>query len=1236
MSRLFAKLAMKIDGLEVLIKKVLTVIARECVARAWRSSCNVFLDCYVAPKGAPRNDEKKTGLPRSLRSLRVTSVYLVNKVWLIIFTILFISGCTGERCIEADDFGFANLTVSARYNKEELFEQFGGEQVAPWRDSSYRVNGRPLAILVRSWTYGEDYNKSWELSAWCAWYGDSSNTGTLSKFCERLQDCQFIDGRMCSNTKNARISNAPCLFRNGVGLYALIATKETDPNESFTTMLDPNGLTFHLGDKPVGYEMLDISKKGKTREAGGMVYKYEEVDQDADDLKRTYADSKLYFKILDKFYDDNNGQYRISIKSGITETNPDPIGYLTNLVKKFLFGEGDDYGLIRRLYMGIINNPGFRLAVSALLTLYIIFTGFEYLTGNINISHTELIVRILKIAVVSALLSTQYSWSFFNDYLFVYFIGGLQQLLQAITEAGSSGPGSPTILGMMIAPQTLSKLFAVLFVDWMGFIYIILFFFALYFVLMIFLEAAVIYLTALIAIGMIITMAPIFICFLLFGITKSLFENWLRQLISYTIQPVILFTGLIFISIILRDEIYGALGFRVCKHDFPSLNSGGNTELFGDLTEEHLGFSMGDSIFYWWFPQPMKGEDFVKTTSKIPIPIDHFDEDGKLCEAYGCVGDRYPDLPFLDPNKDQRRLNNYWNGKFVQLDGLLLIFVAIYLLHKFNGTAVSVARFIGGTSGNLSNISAVGGAAVTDFRKRFDQLGAYAKAGFARTSVGRAALGIKAGAGEIAKKIQDKPSELIDKARIASLKKDALSSQKSNKSVLTEVKLNTGLNQEDLKQGAIKDYKNEIATRLKTAPDITDKQAGKIAAKLSQSSYKNMPQNLAQIRYGKSFGELSKVQQDHIKDLLKDKPNSKSIEELSKNAMASRRFQEAYVGAYQNLSNRGVGLLGKRIGSLQKVEELDYRAEQRKKREEEKQRLTGEILYAGYEGLKSGLYEKATGNKGDRSEIGTKYFGGSYHQIDPNSSRKQTYAETLEDQKLQLEQDKIERQIRQMSIRYGDNISSPEFLARQDNTARFDQLNRESIKHKVYKALTDEDNPVLMGSKYMKDVAKDSELVHMIDRAKAIKQEIMQNDEFINRQDHYESVYKLAGKNIEDKYDLLKDHYGRSDIKPEEMPALLKEYYFKQGYGGADKAFNEEAFNEVKKLKQNIEEFDQSQAVLQKIDERKQMVSEEVDKHVNTINKHRKNAGMEEYQPQEKPVNTRRIRKIEDYLRDKK
>ncbi|CAN7976171.1 unnamed protein product, partial [Ixodes persulcatus] len=275
------------------------------------------------------------------------------------------------------------------------------------------------------------------------------------------------------------------------------------------------------------------------------------------------------------------GQYRLVIKSGVTDTRPDPLQFLTDLIKGVLFGND---GIIKKTYQQIIDTPGYRMSVSAILTLYIMFTGFSFLIGNINLTHVELIVRILKVSIVSILLSTDKAWTFFHDYLFVFFIDGVQQILQIINEASATGPGSQSLLGLLISPQTLSKLFSLLFVDWLGFIYIILYLIALYFIFFLIFKATIIYLTALITIGMIIIMGPIFICFMLFNITRSLFENWLRQLISYALQPMILFAGIAFISMIIRTEIYSTLGFAVCKHDFPNL--GPINEIFGSFLED--------------------------------------------------------------------------------------------------------------------------------------------------------------------------------------------------------------------------------------------------------------------------------------------------------------------------------------------------------------------------------------------------------------------------------------------------------------------------------------------------------------------------------------------------------------------------------------------------------------------------------------------------------------------------
>ncbi len=1230
----------------------------------------------------------------------------MSRIWSFLVLLFCLSACSGDRCIEADDFGFVNLTVSARYTKDEMSNQSGIAQVAPWRISNYKVDGRPLVILVRGWTQGVDRNKSSELSAWCAWYGQADNTATLSTFCERLRECTFIDDTMCTNTKDAQITNAPCIFKNGVGLYALIARKGTNPNQTFSSQKNPQGLTFHLGEKPVGYEMLDVDKNGNTRTAGGILYNYQDASGSQSDLKQQYANSDLYFKILDNFYDDNSGQYRISIKSGITDTSPDPITYVTNLVKNFLFGVNGDYGLIRSIYHGIVINPGYRMAVSALLSLYIMWTALSYLVGNVQVTHTELIVRVMKIAVVSALLSSEYSWTFFNDYLFVWFVGGVDQILQMITEAGATGPGSPGILGMMLAPQTLSKLFSLLFVDWRGFIYIILFFFALYFLIIIFFDAAVIYLTALLAIGMIITMGPIFICFLLFGITRSLFENWLRQLISYAIQPIILFTGLVFISMILRQEIYGSLGFRICKHTFPKMYNDG-AAVISDFTKENLGFEVGDSIFYWWFPEPMKGEQFTKVKRNIPIPIDHFQsgdniitgaDDGSFCEAYACIGARYVDLPFLDPDRDHRRIQQFWDGTFVQLDGMLLIFVAIYLLDKFNGIAISIAKFISNTSGNLTDIRKATDGASSGIRSAMDKyVTSPIKGRLAQTTVGRKIIGIRKFASEALNELTKLPSVLIDDRRVTNLKRDALTGN-VNMAVAAEAKKLSGLDYRNVKKDAISKYTNVLKEKLKEIDStLTDQQASNIADKMSHKKFSELQKEFAKAKYGKDFTKLSEQEKQSIKALLNSKHQDKSVEELAKekygkkyktlsaaeqeliqafakaetnkkslremadNADYSRKYAEAYVDAYQALSERGVGLLGKHNSTFRSLKELQHKVKTKQNLERAKQKQLGEELYAGYQNLKYEAYRKVVGESDNEilKAIGNTFAGGAWNNINMNKDaenyRLQTYNEMLADKAKEQEYQPVAMKIDSLSKIKGESVISPEFIARakvggDSNLEEYRALAQQEIQHRVYQKLTkadkDDPNPVLKGEKYMREYAKDSEMVSMIDKAERLKTKMFEEDPFVAREDHHQTIVKEAEQNIRHNMQILEEHFDRRDIAPQEMPALLETYYQNKlseleaaREQGREIPRDEDAIivvpkDEVLKLQKSLRDFEDSERILEEINQRKMGIVSEVDKHVSGINEYRKEAGMQEYIPiKTTQVGLRSARTIEDLRR---
>ena len=1136
----------------------------------------------------------------------------MNKnIFITLLLLLLLSGCAGDSCIDPDDFGFIKFNVSSRYNPDEITSRQEGDQVAPWHDSGYKVNGYPLTVVVRPWSYIlGDRNTSGQLSAWCPWYGQKNNATTLADFCVKLQPCRFIDNNMCQThiPNDAPIYNAPCIMTNGAGLYFLIAAKNTDPNISPDSQRKPRGITKHLGEfvPNNSYAFYSVSSTGQFLQAGGINYQYDNADP------ASYAQSSLYFKILDKFYDDNSGQYKLVIKSGVSDTRPDPLQFLTDLIKKVLFGTSDqEPGIIRQTYQQIIETPGYRLSVSAILTLYIMFTGFSFLIGNINLTHVELIVRILKVSIVSVLLNTDKAWTFFHDYLFVFFIDGVQQILQIINEAAATGPGSQSLLGLLIAPQTLSKLFALLFVDWLGFIYIILYLIALYFIFLLIFKATIIYLTALITIGMIITMGPIFICFMLFNITRSLFENWLRQLISYALQPIILFAGIAFISMIIRSEIYSTLGFAVCKHDFPNL--GPISKIFGNFLED-LDPSLGNSIFYWWFPVPMKGgiNNFHK--ANILVPKDHIKNDGTHCAAYECIDERYIELPFLDLVKDAKRISNFINGKFIQLDGILLIFVSIYLLSKFNDIAISTAQFISGTSGNLTEIQAVNQQSYTPIATMINKPINYASRAVSKP------LNV----------MQERSSmffaEKFEDIMIRRLQDKALGSS-ANKAVQDEVKRRYGINYEDVKKNAIADYKSGISKLLDSLP----KGAELNAKELSQMQFTQLRDKIAENKYGvKDYSALSKEQKTELDVLLK----GNNLRELASDASFVRDYQIAYASAHQDMSERGVGLFGKNIGIVRNWQEMEHRVKTKRELKEQKRISIGEKIYAGYTGIKRAALTTIVG-KDLRDAYEGNLTSAEWHDFNYSDPQLRTYSESLKDQERKREFEELKVQINKETLATQVDVLSPEYLARlalsgkQADVEYYQELAKRKLVHDIYNKLSEGSDPVIMGDRFMREKATDTQMHNMIDNAHRKHKELINDDWYSRRQEYYDVMREKAQENLENTYTDLKTYFRKDNIKLEEIPTLIV-----QKIKETEPVSNVETkiTESINNFNADVKNYEYSTEVLNKIEDRKQVITNTVNAQIDQINKYRENAKMQVYI---KPIvnEGRKLRKLEDHLK---
>jgi type IV secretion system protein VirB6 len=256
---------------------------------------------------------------------------------------------------------------------------------------------------------------------------------------------------------------------------------------------------------------------------------------------------------------------------------------------------------------------------------------------------------------------------------------GSNFLVRILTDAADSGPGDSSILTFLTSPQIMAKLASLLFSTWQGFIYITIYFIMLIFMTKVLFDATILFLSAQIMLGLLISLAPIFIAFYLFESTKSFFENWLKQMIGYALQTVIVSAGILFMSLIIRNQIYNTLGFRVCLHEFPDMNvaGGGLASLAQGIDPDPGDGGPLISIFSWWFPHIPSAAN-APALERILLPKAHFvsantptlgfgvgPQDltpaaGHFCPAYECVGLRHPDLPFLDPNNEILTYNNYY------------------------------------------------------------------------------------------------------------------------------------------------------------------------------------------------------------------------------------------------------------------------------------------------------------------------------------------------------------------------------------------------------------------------------------------------------------------------------------------------------------------------------------------------------------------------------------------------
>lgn len=262
-------------------------------------------------------------------------------------------------------------------------------------------------------------------------------------------------------------------------------------------------------------------------------------------------------------YKDNIGEYQVTIKKTLTKkTFSGLINSITGPIERLL------QGVSETIYKGIVGDTAFKRIVYTCLILYVLLYAIFFTMGLIKDKHTELVMRTFKIGIMLALISDT-SWQFFNTHLFRLFSDGSRFLLSIST--GTDGTSSnifsflDSTVGLFFISTTWKKIGALMLAFPLGMIYayIIVRSFIVY--LMAIIEAILCYLTSFIAISVMIIMAPFFLVGTLFSTTRPLFDAWVSHLLNFTLQPVLLFTSLMFFNQFMVIAFYKALFFKICK-----------------------------------------------------------------------------------------------------------------------------------------------------------------------------------------------------------------------------------------------------------------------------------------------------------------------------------------------------------------------------------------------------------------------------------------------------------------------------------------------------------------------------------------------------------------------------------------------------------------------------------------------------------------------------------------------
>lgn len=251
-------------------------------------------------------------------------------------------------------------------------------------------------------------------------------------------------------------------------------------------------------------------------------------------------------------------------------------------IERYITGEGTGSKGIEQVFFEGVTGAGglIQKLVTIALTFFVIFTAISYLMGFVRYSNWDLISRMIKVGLVLTFVSDG-SWSFFSTYVIGFFRDGALDLFGDISLLVNSETGVlagseassvsnlfanlDNIFAMFISAQVNAKIWGLLFFPvYLGFLMIIMFYYAFYIYVHIIAKVLILYTAIFIMMTFAFIIAPVFIIFVLFQRTREYFTKWLDLVIGYGVQLIFLAAIVGIFSWIIMAVFIDLLNYTVC------------------------------------------------------------------------------------------------------------------------------------------------------------------------------------------------------------------------------------------------------------------------------------------------------------------------------------------------------------------------------------------------------------------------------------------------------------------------------------------------------------------------------------------------------------------------------------------------------------------------------------------------------------------------------------------------